>query len=493
MTTVKFPEGFLWGGATAANQLEGGFNEGNKGVSSADVATRGSRQVRRTITYRNHDGEIIERLMQGSDDVRNVEFGCFDGYDYPSHKAVDFYHHYRDDIALMGEMGFKVFRMSINWTRIFPNGYDTQPNEDGLKFYEDVFTELKKHGIEPLVTLSHYETPVALTNRWNSWEDRRTIECWERYVTTVFERYRGLVRYWLTFNEINVAFLSGWMSAGIATRDEQVLVKVAHHQLVASALAVKRAHEVSKEYLVGNMITFTPYYYYTPKPSDVMASIERMRNAYFFADVQVRGEYPEYQLLKYQRKGLEIDITEEDRKLLKEGCVDFISFSYYLSGCASADPEINASQGGNMATGVKNPYLKASEWGWQIDPEGLRISLNYLYDRYHKPLFVVENGLGAIDKLEDDGRIHDPYRIEYLRNHIREMAKAVNEDGVNLIGYTPWGCIDLISASTGEMAKRYGFIYVDFDDFGNGTGERYRKDSFYWYKKVIASNGADLD
>lgn len=489
---MAFRENFLWGAAASASQIEGGSREGGKGVSSADCITRGSRQERRRITYRDADGGIKSETMSFLEEIRNVEFGRFDGFDYPSDEAVDFYHHYREDIALMAEMGLKAFRLSINWARIYPNGTDEMPNEAGLRFYEAVFQELRKYGIEPIVTLSHYETPVALTNQWNSWEDRRTIECWKRYVETVFKRYRGLVKYWLTFNEINVVFLNTWLSAGVSTRDYGVQAKIAHNQLIASALAVKKGHEIDSQYCIGSMITFTPYYPYSPNPEDVLASWKQQNRAFFFSDVQCRGYYPLYQIRQYERCGISLEITEEDKKILREGTVDFLSFSYYLSGCASGDKNNAAMQQGNLAMGIKNPFLPSSEWGWQIDPVGLRLTLDYLYDRYQKPLFVVENGLGAVDKVDEDGCIHDPYRIDYLRSHIQEMKKAVEEDGVDLIGYTAWGSTDMISVSTGEMAKRYGFIYVNKFDDGTGDLSRERKDSFFWYKKVIASNGEDL-
>jgi 6-phospho-beta-glucosidase len=490
---MAFRSDFLWGSATSASQFEGGGHVGGKGISTADCITRGSRTQRRKITYRTAEGVVKAETMSALEELTGVEFGQFDGYEYPSDDGVDFYHHYREDIALMAELGLKAFRLSINWARIYPNGDDPEPNREGLDFYADVFRELKKHGIEPVVTLSHYETPVALTNRWNAWADRRTLACWERYVRTVLEEYKGLVRYWLTFNEINVAFLNTWLAAGVSTQDPQTQAEIAHHQLLASAYTVKLAHSLSAEYRVGNMITFTPYYPYSPRPADVLESWKKQNRAFFFADVQCRGTYPTYQLRQYERQGIRLALSEADRQLLREGTVDFVSFSYYLSGCASGDPQVLASQQGNLATGVKNPYLPASDWGWQIDPVGLRITLDYLYDRYQKPLFIVENGLGARDTVEPDGSIHDPYRVDYLRSHIQEMKKAVEEDGVDLLGYTPWGCIDLVSVSTGEMAKRYGFIYVDKQDDGTGDLRRLKKDSFAWYQAVIASNGEALD
>lgn len=438
------------------------------------------------------EGEIKADVMFGLDAPEGAQFGCFEGYDYPSHEASDFYHHYKEDIALMAEMGFKTFRMSINWTRIYPLGYEEEPNEEGLKFYDDVFDECLKYGIKPLVTLSHYETPVGLTNKWGSWADARTIDCFARYVETVGNRYKGKVEYWLTFNEINCLEFGGWMAAGVASRDPQKIADAGKHQLLASAKAVQILHEIDENNKVGNMIGYGMIYPYTCNPKDVFQTWEKFKGSYFYCDVQARGYYPSYKLKEYEQKGIQFSLTKEEKELLKNGTVDFISFSYYMSNCTSTDPKVLADQGGNMMFGVKNPYLKASDWGWQIDPIGLRLSLNYMYDRYQKPLMVVENGLGAQDVLEANGEIHDSYRIDYLRDHIQAMHDAVSLDGVELWGFTPWGCIDLVSASTGEMHKRYGFVYVDYQDDGTGNGNRIRKDSFYWYKKVIASNGEDL-
>lgn len=488
-----FPKDFLWGGATAANQFEGAWNVDGKGVSTSDCCTRGSLTSVRHVTYQTEDGQVESKIMFGLDAPKGAKFGAFDGYDYPSHEGIDFYHHYKEDIALFAEMGFKTFRMSINWTRIFPNGDDEQPNEKGLQFYEDVFKELKKYGIEPLVTLSHYETPIALTNKWNAWADRRTIDCFVRYAKTCFERYNGLVKYWLTFNEINCISFGGFMAAGVASRDPLMIANATRNQLLASALAVQEAHKVNPDMMVGNMIGYGASYPYTCNPEDVLKQRKAQYNVDFYSDVQARGYYPNYKLKEYERANLDFELTKEDQEILANGTVDFITFSYYMSNCVSADPEVLANQKGNMLMGVKNPYLTESEWGWQIDPVGLRISLNDFYTKYRKPLMVVENGLGARDIVTEDGKIHDDYRIDYLRAHIEQMDKAINEDGVDLIGYTPWGCIDLVSASTGEMAKRYGFIYVDLQDDGTGDGKRMKKDSFYWYKKVIASNGVDLD
>ena len=487
-----FSKDFLWGGATAANQYEGGWDTGQKGVSVADCCTRGSRNQPRLVTYKTKSGEIKADELFGLNVMEDVEFGCFDGYDYPSHQATDFYHHFKEDIALMAEMGFKAYRMSINWTRIYPLGYELVPNEEGLKFYDDVFDELLKYGIEPIVTLSHYEVPVGLTNRWQAWKDSQTIECFCRYVEILANRYKGKVKYWLTFNEINCLELGTWSGAGVATTDSQDIADISKNQLLASAKAVQILHQVDQNNLVGNMIAFTVFYPYTCHPNDVLKNWTKMNESYFYCDVQVRGYYPKYKLQEYKKNNINITLSEDEKACLLAGTVDFISFSYYMSGTVSSDSQVIATQSGNMFTGVTNPYLESTDWGWQIDPVGLRLALNFLYERYQKPLMIVENGLGAIDKVEKNGMIHDDYRIAYLKSHIIEMNKAIHEDGVDLIGYMPWGCIDIISASTGEMHKRYGFVYVNFQDDGSGDGERIKKDSFYWYQKVIKSHGLYL-
>ena len=487
-----FAKDFLWGGATAANQFEGGWNADGKGVSSADCCTRGSRTKMRNVTYQMPDGAVDEQMMFCLNLPEGAQAGAFDGHDYPSHRASDFYHHYKEDIALMGEMGFKCFRMSINWSRIFPLCYEETPNEAGLAFYDAVFDELHKNGIEPLVTISHYETPVGLANRWGSWADARTIDCYLRYVKTIGERYKEKVKYWLTFNEINVLEMAPWMEGAVGSKNPQTIANAGKHQLLASARAVQLLHGIDPENKVGNMIAYNCVYPATCNPADVLSAWTKANSCYFYCDVQARGYYPAYQLKKYEREGVTLTLTEQEKADLKAGTVDFISFSYYMSACAAAAPEKGSEQGGNMMLGVKNPYLETSEWGWQIDPTGLRMSLDWLYDRYQKPLFVVENGLGAADTLEE-GCVHDSYRIDYLRSHIKAMKAAVEEDGVELMGYTMWGCIDLVSASTGEMAKRYGFVYVDYQDDGTGDGRRIPKDSFHWYKKVISSNGEELD
>ena len=471
---------FLWGGAVAANQFEGAWNVDGKGDSVSDHCTTGSAKTPKRVTI-------------------NIDPGTL----YPSHEAIDFYHHYEEDIALFAEMGFKVFRTSINWTRIFPTGMEDKPNEKGLEFYDKVFDCCKKHGIEPLVTISHYELPYALVAKYNGWEGRELIDYFMNYCKAIFERYKDKVKYWLTFNEINSgtmafgAILSTGTVKGFEGYTNEVPDKpqerfqALHHQFVASALAVKYAHDNYPQFKMGNMICFVTSYPLTCNPDDILENQAHMREMnWYCSDVQVRGEYPAYAQSIWDKHGITVRMEPGDAEILKQGKVDFYTFSYYMTNCTSASKDAEASDG-NLIAGAKNPYLPASDWGWQIDPKGLRYSLNEIYDRYRIPLMVVENGLGAYDKKEADGSINDDYRIDYLRQHIEQMIGAV-KDGVDLMGYTPWGCIDLVSASTGEMAKRYGFIYVEKYDDGTGDLSRKRKKSFDWYKKVIATNGDDL-
>ena len=466
----NFPKNFLWGGATAANQFEGAYNEDGKGLSTQDIAPRGI------------VGPLTEEPTE--DNMKLI--------------GIDFYHRYKEDIKLFAEMGFKVFRLSIAWSRIFPNGDDAEPNELGLQFYDNVFDELAKYGIEPLVTISHYETPLNLAKKYDGWVNRDLIGFYENYVRTIFTRYKDKVKYWLTFNEINSVIHAPYMSGGIWTPKEKLtkqdLYQACHHELVASALATKIGHEINPDFQIGCMILGIPTYPLSPKPEDMIAMMQKDRETMFFADVHARGKYPTYINRYFKEQGINLNITEEDQEILKN-TVDFISFSYYMSVCETADESLKIKGEGNIMGGVPNPHLVASEWGWQIDPQGLRYILNYFYDRYQKPLFIVENGLGAVDELVEDENgnktVIDDYRIKYLNDHLVQVAEAV-EDGVEVMGYTTWGCIDLVSASTAQLKKRYGFIYVDRHDDGTGTLERYKKKSFNWYKEVIATNGKSL-
>lgn len=465
-----FPENFLWGGAVAANQCEGAYQEDGKGLSIQDVMPRGIKGAR------------TEKPT--ADNMKLI--------------GIDFYHRYKEDIKLFAEMGFKVFRTSIAWSRIFPRGDEETPNEAGLKFYDELFDECHKYGIEPLVTISHYETPLYLAEHYNGWLNRKMIGFYERYVRTIFTRYKDKVKYWLTFNEINSILNSPFMSGGIDIPKEELsesqLYQAIHHEMVASALATKIGHEINPDFQIGCMILSMPVYPLSPDPKDVIAAMEEEHKHDMFTEIHVRGEYPGYMKRYMKEHGIEVKFADEDAEILKN-TVDFISFSYYVSVCATADEEKNIRGEGNLLGGVPNPTLKASEWGWQIDPRGLRYVLNQFWDKYRKPLFIVENGLGAVDHLvlgaDGELTVEDDYRIEYLKDHLLQVEEAL-EDGISVMGYTTWGCIDLVSASTAEMKKRYGFIYVDRNDDGSGTLNRYKKKSFNWYKEVIATNGESL-
>jgi len=472
------PKNFLWGGATAANQCEGGFQEGGRGLANVDVSPAGK-----------------DRLAVISGKMRMLE--CDRNHFYPSHEAIDMYHHYKEDIALFAEMGFKCYRLSIAWTRIFPNGDELKPNEAGLKFYDDLFDECLKYGIEPLVTICHFDVPMHLIKTIGGWRSREMVDHYVRYCEAIFTRYKDKVKYWLTFNEINMVLHLPFIGAGLLFEEgenqEQLKYTASHHELIASAKATKLGHEINPDFKIGCMLAAGKTYAYTCHPEDVWKSMEKDREDFFFIDIQSRGAYPSYALKELERKNIIIPFEEGDKELLKAHTVDFISFSYYASRLTSANKELSNQTEGNAFATLKNPYLDASEWGWQIDPLGLRITMNTLYDRYQKPLFIVENGLGAIDIPNESGYVEDDYRINYLRNHLKAMIDAVNLDGIELLGYTSWGCIDLVSAGTGEMKKRYGYIYVDKDNEGNGTLKRTKKKSFYWYKKVIESNGQSLE
>lgn len=471
-------ENFLWGGAVAAHQIEGGWNEGGKGPSVADVMTAGANGVSRQIT----DGVI-------------------DSKNYPNHEAIDFYHRYKEDIKIFAELGIKCFRTSIAWTRIFPNGDEDWPNEEGLQFYDDLFDECLKYGIEPVITLSHFEMPYHLVTQYGGFRNRKLIDFFVHFSEVVMTRYKDKVRYWMTFNEINNQSnfnldFAPFTNSGLKFKEndnrEEVMYQAAHYELVASAKVVDLGHKINPDFQIGCMIAMCPIYPLSCKPEDMMASQVAMQRRYWFADVHARGHYPAYLKSYFNRKKIDLDITADDLSILSRGTVDYIGFSYYMSfaiGDKGKAPTFDYNENEDL---VKSEYVKASEWGWQIDPLGLRWSMNWFYERYEKPLFIVENGFGAVDEVESDGSIHDYYRIDYLKAHIEAMKDAVEYDGVDLMGYTPWGFIDLVSAGTGEMKKRYGLIYVDKDNEGNGTLARSRKDSFSWYQRVIKTNGREL-
>ena len=471
MTDSKFPQGFLWGGALSANQTEGAWDVGGRGVGNIDVIPHG--ENRQAIKL----GNVPNPKLNQS------EF-------YPSHVGIDFYHRYKEDIALLAKMGLKIFRTSISWSRLYPNGDEETPNQEGLDFYHSLFAECQKNGMEVLVTLAHFDVPMGLVENYGSWRNRKMIKFFERYATTCFKEFGQYVKYWITFNEINIVLHSPFSGAGLAFEEgenkEQVIYQASHHMLVASGLAVKAAHETNQNLQMGCMIAGGAFYPYSCDPNDVWQAMQDDQLNTFFTDVQARGYYPSYTKRIFREKNISIVTEEGDAEALKN-TADFVSFSYYASRCSTASFEGKEVNSGNVVTSVKNPYLKTSDWGWVVDPLGLRITMNQVYDRYQKPVFVVENGLGALDELVD-GKINDDYRIDYMREHIQAMAEGI-ADGVDLMGYIAWGVIDLVSASTGEMSKRYGMVYVDKQDDGSGSLERMEKKSFSWYKEVITSNG----
>ena len=482
---MSFPEGFLWGGALAANQCEGAWDADGRGPSVADVATYKPRLA--NTEYAAHHAVTLASIEEA--------MAATDLTYFPKRRGIDFYHRWESDLDLFAELGFTILRVSIAWSRLYPTGFEPEPNRAGVAFYRALFEGMRERGIQPLVTLSHYEMPLELATRLNGWADRQVVDLFVRFARTCFTEYGDLVTLWLTFNEIDSIIRHPFTSGGVIEELcddglEAACYRAAHHQFVASAIATRDLHTLVPGAQMGCMLTMLTTYPRTCHPDDVAATQAKNLHNHFFADVQVFGEYPPIELAALARKGLSVPWQAGDDALLKEHTVDFVSFSYYMSMTESVDPDAERTPG-NTIMGVKNPYLPSSDWGWQIDPVGLRISLIDLYDRYRKPLFIVENGLGYADSVDPDGRVRDPYRVDYFRAHLEQMALAIVA-GVDLRGYTSWAPIDLISASSSQMSKRYGFIYVDQDDLGHGTLARSRKDSFTWMQRVIATNGADL-
>lgn len=496
----SFPEGFLWGGATAANQIEGAYNEGGRGLATSDFARLITKEIRAS------EGSYDKRLPHNAVTAEMIEDmkAHPENWEMPKRRGIDFYHTYKQDLAMMGKdgMGFNVFRMSISWSRIFPNGDDIQPNEEGLQFYDHVFDECIRQGMTPLVTLCHFDTPLALAEKYNGFASRHTVDAFVRFAETCFRRYRGKVKYWLTFNEINNVLTNPFTCSGVIEHEDgtgnpyvgkwQLKFQTAHNQLVASALAVKKCHEIDPGAKIGNMLCRLENYAETPKPEDELQVLFEDHFNWFFTDVQAKGEYPYWIRRFFENNNVVIQKEPEDDRILKEGCVDFITISYYMTYIMRYKGKTVPEPSGSLVSEIKNPYLPKTEWGWTIDPIGFRITLNHIYDRYHLPIFIAENGLGAVDKVQEDGRIIDDYRIDYMKAHVEQLHEAI-EDGVKVFGYAWWGPIDLVSSGTSEMTKRYGMIYVDTDDYGHGTGKRSRKKSFWYYRKLIASNGANLE
>lgn len=464
-----FKENFLWGGAISANQCEGAYLEDGKGLSIEDVLPHGI------------EGDYTEVPTEN-----NLKL-----------KAIDFYHRYKEDIKLFAEMGFKVLRLSIAWSRIYPTGEETSPNENGLQFYENVIDECLKYHIEPLITISHYETPLALAKKYNGWTNRKMIDLYLRFAETLFKRFKNKVKYWITFNEINSIIHAPFMSGAIMTPKEELsksdLYQAIHHELTASAKAIALGKTINPDFQIGCMVLGVTVYPLTPSPNDIIAAMNYDRKTLLFTDIFCRGKYPYYAKRIFEENQITLDIQKDDLESLKH-TVDFIAISYYSSHCTSADPNAGVQTGGNMTKDLKkNPYTSTTDFGWQIDPQGLRYTLNKLYNLYEKPILIAENGIGMIESNlhNTDYEIQDDYRISYVKEHLLQVEEAIN-DGVDIMGYTYWGPIDLVSCATAQMKKRYGFIYVDRNDDGEGTLKRSKKASFDWYKQVIETNGDSI-
>lgn len=471
-----FPENFLWGGAFAANQMEGAFDIDGKGWCVADI----NEYVDNVALDKKYNGEIttqyIKEAMESNDRI------------FPKRWGIDFYHTYKEDLKLLKELGLKTFRTSINWARIYPNGIEEEPNEAGLKFYDDLFDEIIKNDMVPMITISHYEMPLYLTTEYKGWYSREVIDFFVKYCQTIFDRYAGKVNHWIIVNQINLIIHESFNHLGVAEDvvDDLLSAKyqAVHNEMVACALATKYAHENYPGMQIGMMLCGGPAYAATCKPEDVLATLRRNQMEYFYSDVLLRGYYPGYAFRFFEERSINVEFGEGDEEALKN-TADFFSFSYYYTRICDKE----SYEKDNSA--YRNPELPANPWGWTIDPIGLRILLNEFYDRYQKPIYITENGVGYFDKLEEDGTIHDPYRVEYFKAHIEQMKEAI-KDGVDLRGYYAWGPLDIVSCSSSEMSKRYGFIYVDLDDHGKGSGKRIKKDSFAWYQNVIRTNGEEL-
>lgn len=488
MKSNGFREDFLWGGAIACSQADGGFREGGKGISTQDLRYLDPAWDREQVLAKRENWMSTEEFHQAMEDSST----CY----YPLRRGIDFYHQYPEDIQLFKEMGLKIFRMSICWSRIFPNGDDITPNEEGIRYYFNLFNELKKQDIKIFATILHYDIPVHLVVKYGGWKNRKTIDFYLKYVQVLFEKFGDLVDYWLPFNEINAAKFCPWDGVCLIEDQEenfdQSIFQCLHHQFIANAKTVELAHNMLLKPMIGAMIARFTSYPATCHPDDVMQTIvDEQYSNYFYLDVMARGKYPEYMNRFFDQFGIEIKMEPGDTEILEKNTVNFISFSYYFSQISTVNQDWEKTSG-NLIMANKNPYLESSEWGWQKDPVGLRITLNQLYDRYQLPLFIAENGLGGTDVVENDGSVHDPYRIDYLKSHFIQMREAII-DGVKLLGYTMWGIIDIVSCGPLTMDKRYGVIYVDLDNGGNGSGKRYKKDSFYWYQKVIETNGENLN
>ena len=474
-----FPENFLWGGAFSAKQIEGGVEKSGKGLSVADIQDFNPTADRTKVKGDFSMKEILDRIEHP------------ERYYFPKKFGIDFFHTFKEDIVLLKELGLKCLRVSIAWSRIYPTGVEELPSEQGLKFYDALFDELVKNGIEPIVTIMHDDMPMNLALNHGGFLNREVIDRFVNYAQVVLERYKYKVTYWIVFNQINLTRV-GLTSLGIIHDQVENLMEAkyqaVHHKFVACARVVALGRKINPAFQFGGMLADFLVVPFSCKPKDVELAMEKNQmTMFFYTDVQLRGEYPGYALKYFQENDYDIRVEAGDLEIIQANTLDYLAISYYNS--SAVDAEKNGMAIGDV---TKNPYLEANPWGWTINPEGLYYCFSQYWDRYEKPLMIAENGFGQIETLDEHKQIHDDYRIDYLKSHLKALQKSI-EHGVEVFAYCSWSPIDSVSSGTSEMSKRYGYIYVDQDDLGKGTKKRYKKDSFYWYKRVIETNGRSLN
>lgn len=470
MRNNSFFREFLWGASTSAFQVEGAYDEKGKGLTTADI-----------------------RSFKKSDIMADTKV------------AMDFYHHWEEDLKLLKEMGAKAYRFSISWARILPNGDDEKPNEEGLVFYENIINRLMEYKIEPIVTLYHFDLPYALVKKHNGWASRSCIDAFVRYANIVFERYKGKVKFWLTINEQNILAVNPSMM-GIEAETVQESFKLCatgyYHMFLANAKVINLCHEKIPGAKIGPAVSYPTIFSMTPKSSDQIAADNAQKYmAQSALDIYIHGAYPEYYLTMLRKNHMEPHFLEGDQELLKSAKPDYIGLNWYVSMAGRAPEKKVETELKNVDKGqasyeemtgampfefemCDNPYTPYNEWHWNYDPVAFRFALRKFEDMYHMPCLITENGCGHRDEIEE-GSVHDTYRIEYLKQHIEQMKLAIEEDGVQVFGYCPWSFLDVLSSSDG-VAKRYGLVYVDRDEFDLKHLKRIPKDSYYWYRDRIA-------
>lgn len=467
----------LWGGATSASQYEGGFTDG-KGLDTQDCRAYLPRTSNATTETRLLTQRQIEEAKKKDSP-----------YYYPFRVGTKGYEYGSADIELLKELDLDIYRLSISWSRLFPTGEEVEPNPAGVSYYDKVLNKLHNAGIKIFITIDHYAIPLNLVEKYGGWTSIKTVAAYMRFSSFLLHKWGAIVDYWLPINEINAGYFSPFNGVALVKpeNDEYNYSDIflsLHHQFIASAKTIKLGKELKVKGKFCAMISCFCYYPLTPKPEDNLELVENEEiNQWYCMDVLAKGYYPYYAKPFFDKHNINFEISAADKELLRNNTCDVVTFSYYDSCICTADENKNQTAG-NLVVTTKNPYLKATEWGWQIDPMGLRTTLHKIYDRYNKPVMISENGLGAKDVLTSDHKVHDQYRIDYFKAHFDQIIKA-KEENVDVIAYIAWGIIDIVSAGSCEMDKRYGVVYVDADNKGQGTFKRYKKDSFEWYKHFI--------